>query len=285
MFRKLWRQFGPNPLDQKLKRAITKGVKTILIPWNRGLGDIALGLYAIIHRIRDYIPDAKITFLTRRDLEDGFKMLKDIDIIVDLSMKRGEPYTIPPHLKADLILDKADPSHWVSWQRGFLVPKMEWNHEWDALCHRFSLPEKCVGAHVHCETNYYHERNWKEESWRELFSSLRDPIVLFGLKKQPLFDNPHIIDLRGEMSLYEMLSVIKNRCKILIAPDSGVLGITYYLNTSFPLKIISLWADPNHGILKQNVPSPNPQLTHFPIISPNKKNAALIKVEEVRALC
>ena len=29
--------------------------------WNRGLGDIALGLYAIVHRIRESIPDAKIT--------------------------------------------------------------------------------------------------------------------------------------------------------------------------------------------------------------------------------
>jgi hypothetical protein len=65
-----------------------------------------------------------------------------------------------------------------------------------------------------------------------------------------------------------------------------VLGLTYFLNTSFPIKIVSLWADPHHGILKQNVASPNPLLKHTPVISPDRKNAALIAVEDVkRALC
>lgn len=285
MFKKLWRKIAPNPLDQMLGRAKANGAKSVLIPWNRGLGDIALGLYAIVYRIKEYIPDAEITFFTRKDLEDGFKMLKGIKIVVDPLMRRGSPYTIPSHLQADLVIDKADPSYWVIWQRGRLVPKMEWDPTYDDLCLRFNLPQKCIGAHVQCETNYYHERNWPECHWKELFATLSDPVVLFGLKKDPKFDNPNVIDLRGEMNLYEMLSIIKNRCRVLIAPDSGVLGLTYYLNTPFPLKLISLWADPNHGILKQNVASPNPLLEHIPLISSNKKNAALITVEEVRALC
>ena len=65
MLKKLIRKFGPNPLDRILEKAKQKNHKTFLIYWNRGLGDIALGLYAIVHRIRETIPDAEITFLTR----------------------------------------------------------------------------------------------------------------------------------------------------------------------------------------------------------------------------
>jgi ADP-heptose:LPS heptosyltransferase len=286
MFKKLWKKWGPNPLDRILKKAAKQGSKTILIPWNRGMGDIALGLYAIVYRIRAFIPDAKITFITRSDLQEPFQMLSGVDVLVDPSMKRGaliQLSSLPPF---DLIIENADPSHWVAWQRGTLVPKMEWNRSWDDLHVRFHLPEGCVGAHVNCETNYYFERNWPAEKWQELFASIDKPIILFGLKKEPVFKYAHLHDLRGETSPLEILSIIKNRCTALVAPDSGVLGLTYFLNTPFPLKVVSLWADPNHGILKQNVPSPNPLLEHTPVISPNRKNAALITPDAVRkALC
>ncbi|MFI5334554.1 MAG: hypothetical protein ACHQT8_05250, partial [Chlamydiales bacterium] len=72
-----------------------------------------------------------------------------------------------------------------------------------------------------------------------------------------------------------MLSVIKNRCSTLIVPDSGVLSLTYFLNASFPLKMISLWSDPRQGVLKQNVPSPNPTLVHTPLLA---------KMEDLRTL-
>lgn len=285
MFKKLWKKYGPNPLDRMLQKAAAAGHKKILIPWNRGLGDIALGLFAIVHRIREFIPDAEITFITRKDLEDGFKLLRGVSAIIVPEWKRGVPCALPKDVPAyDLIIENADPSHWVTWQRGTLVPKLQWDPEWDDLCKKFNLPEKCIAAHVQCETNYYHERNWPESSWTELFSSISEPIVLFGLQPTPVFKNT--IDLRGKMSLFEMLSILKNRCRALVAPDSGVLGLTYFLDTAFPLRIVSLWADPNHGILKQNVPSPNPLLEHTPVISSNRKNAALITVNEVRkALC
>ena len=286
MFKRLWKKWGPNPLDRILKKASKNGCKSVVIPWNRGMGDIALGLYAITHRIRTFIPEAKITFITRPDLREPFQLLSGVDVIVDPSMKRGSAInlsSLPPH---DLILENADPSHWVAWQRGTLVPKMEWNRSWDDLYARFHLPEGSIGAHVNCETNYYFERNWPAKKWQELFSTLEKPIILFGLKKEPIFKHPHLFDLRGETSPLEILSIIKNRCTALIAPDSGVLGLTYFLNTPFALKLVSLWADPNHGILKQNVPSPNSLLEHRPVISSNRKNAALIPVEEVRrALC
>lgn len=285
MFKKLRRKWGPNPLDQILKKASRQGCKTILIPWNRGMGDIALGLYAIVQRIKSYIPDACITFLTRQDLAEPFQLLSGVEVIVDPTMKRGSSFSVSKN-SYDLVLENADPSYWVAWQRGTLVPKMEWDRSWDGLYTRFNLPEGCLGAHVNCETNYYFERNWPAESWQKLFDSIQQPIVLFGLKKEPTFTHKSLFDLRGETSPLEILSIIKNRCSALIAPDSGVLGLTYFLNTPFPLKVVSLWADPNHGILKQNVPSPNPLLEHRPVISPDRKNAALISPDKVReALC
>ena len=54
---------------------------------------------------------------------------------------------------------------------------------------------------------------------------------------------------------------------MLILPDSGILSMVYYLNTNFKIDVISLWAFKEHGILKQNVKSPNTLLNHFPIIS------------------
>ena len=281
MIKKLWKKWGPNPLDRALKKAQKMGHKKILIPWNRGLGDIALGLYAIVHRIRTFIPDADITFLTRSDLEEGFTLLGGVNIKINPSMQRKKPYVVPTE-GYDLVLDNADPSHWVTWQRGTLTPKLHWNPAWDALCKRFNLPNNCIAAHVQCETGYYAQRDWPSDHWHALFSSTDRPFVLLGRKKDPIYDYPHIIDLRGEMSLFEMLSVIKNRCYALIAPDSGPLSMTYYLDESFPIRVLSLWADPNHGVLKQNVPSPNPQLHHIPLISPDHKNATLIPVENVR---
>jgi len=286
MIKKFWKKFGPNPLDRILKQGAKQNCRSILIPWNRGMGDIALGLYAIVHRIRLFIPDASITFITRTDLEEPFQLLQNVNVLIDPAMKRGSPYVIPSLPSFDLVLDRADPSHWVAWQRKTLTPKLEWQSKWDDLHTRFHLPAECIAAHVSCETNYYFERNWPAEKWQKLFSSIDTPLILFGLKKEPIFHHPSLFDLRGETSLLEILSILKNRCKALVAPDSGILGLTYFLDTPFPLRVVSLWADPNHGILKQGVPSPNPLLEHRPIISPDRKNAALITPQEVKdALC
>src|SRR3990172_4002365 len=95
-------------------------------------------------------------------------------------------------------------------------------------------------------------------------------ILLFGFGADPHFEGEGIIDLRGKTSLFEMLSLIKNHCSYLLVPDSGVLSIAYYIDDAFPIDIVSLWADPRQGILKQRVPSPNPALRHRPLIAKNK---------------
>jgi len=293
MFKKLYRKFGPNPLDKLLERALKENQKRILLFWNRGLGDIALGLYAIVHRIRQTIPDAKITFLTRQNLQDGFRLLGGVDILVAPHLKRGDPVDVAAILESigidasqfDLIIDKPDPTHWVKWQLGKLTPQLHWQKEWDELCEKFDLDpsHSYVGAHVQTETNYAHWRNWPLESWTTLFEKITSSgkkVLLFGFENEPKFDIPGVIDLRGKTPLFELLSIIKNRCSALVVPDSGVSSMIYFLKEPFPIKHISLWAEPDMGILKQNVASPNPQLTHIPILGKDK-NISNITVDEV----
>src|SRR3990167_10374732 len=88
MFRTFRRKFLPNPLDWKLKKTQKKGGRNVLLCWNRGLGDIALGVAAIVQRILQYLPEAKITVLTRDNLKEGFSMLSNVQTIVMPDWKR-----------------------------------------------------------------------------------------------------------------------------------------------------------------------------------------------------
>ncbi|MBI2742787.1 MAG: hypothetical protein HYX48_02595 [Chlamydiales bacterium] len=281
--KKIWRKWAPNPFERTLRHAASRNQTRFLIVWNRGLGDIALGLYALTFRIRKQIPDAQITFLTRPDLAEGFSLLKDVELLVIPDWKRGEPCNVEEMLLKvgkspaayDLILEKPDPTYWLKWQLGTLTPKLEWREEWDALCNSFSLEKEriYIGIQPQTETGsqYGYEKNWPLSYWKELIELLslrRDvKIILFGREANMDFSNFDLIDLRGKTSLLEMLSIIKNRCRQLIVPDSGVLSLSYFIDAEFPLHIISLWADPRQGVLKQNVASPNTQLTHTPLIA------------------
>ena len=279
----LWKKYGINPFDTLLKKAKKANHRRFLICWNRGLGDIPLGLYGLTDRIRQFIPDAEVTFITRTDLADGFKMLEKVTTLVDPEWKRGVPFDLKSTLVRlglsdtdfDLVLQRPDPTRWLMWQLGKLTPKLFWNSEWDRLHERFSLckAQSYVGVHVQTETHYTYEKNWPIDFWKEFFkravSEKGIKIILFGFAPQPLFEEEGIIDLRGKTSLFEMLSIIKNRCRYLLVPDSGVLSITYYIDASFPIDIVSLWSDPRQGVLKQRVPSPNSFLRHTPLIAKN----------------
>jgi UDP-N-acetylglucosamine/UDP-N-acetylgalactosamine diphosphorylase len=275
MFRTLARVFLPNRFDWMLKRTARKGGKKILLGWNRGLGDIALGLYAMVQRIREIIPDAEITFVIRENLKDGFSMLEGVKTIIAPDWKRGTPARIDESLKKgfDLVIEKPSPTDWVRWQRGKVVPRLKWNREHDDLHEKFHLDGMYVGVQVSAETNYGLWRNWPLEKWQELFNRLEKmgvKVLLFGFGNEPQFPNSNIVDLRGKTTLFELLSIIKKRVFALVLPDSGVSSMTYYLDESFPIRLVTLWADPNHGILKQQVPSPNPQLVHCPLIGENR---------------
>ena len=287
MFRTFARNFLPNPLDRMLKKCAKRGGKKVLLCWNRGLGDIALGLFAMVQRIRQFLPEAEITFLTRENLVPGFSMLEGVKTIGVSGWKRGEKGAISiDRTPYDLIIEKPDPTEWVRWQWGKIVPRLKWDASHDERWKKFDLPEEFtyIGVQVSAETNYGLWRNWPLEKWRDLFERLsyfrEYKILLFGFGDEPRFTQHNVIDLRGKTELFDLLSIVKNRCRHLIVPDSGILSMTYYLDAPFLLQILSLWADPNHGILKQNVASPNPLLEHVPLVGA-RRDLSQISVEQV----
>lgn len=298
MLKQLWRRYGLNPFDRILRKALRDNQERFLICWNRGLGDIALGLYALVYRIRQYIPNAQITFLTRADLKQGFDLLDQVTVLVDENMQRAKPFNLDVLLSEkglsrsdfDIVLERPDPTGWLMWQLGRLVPRMRWQQEWDDLAKRFAIdPEKpCMGVHVQTETVYNYEKNWPVEHWKLLFEKVvieqGTQVLLFGFSPNPSFEREGVIDLRGKTTLAEMLSLIKNRCQYLVVPDSGVLSLTYYLNCAFPLRVVSLWADPRQGVLKQNVASPNPHLVHLPLLAPQEDLRQISVAQVMKAL-
>ena len=282
MFDVIRQKLLPNPLSVLLKKSCKEGKDSFLIYWNRGLGDIPLGLYALCTHIRKFIPTARIVFLTRKDLYQAFTMLEDVEILVDEEIKRGclcplDKALAKYQLKIkdfDVVIEKVDSKRWLNWQLGTLVPKLKWQKKWDELSQRFSLKQDktYLGVHVSSETSEYYgyEKNWSQGAFQQLFERIAvekgQDILLFGIKKDVSFRGAHILDLRGETTVFEMLSIIKNYCSHLLAPDSGVLSIVYYIDEDFPLKVVSLWADPRQGVLKQHVKSPNKYLKHHPLI-------------------
>lgn len=296
-----FRLFRKNELEVLLPRAFRRGYKKILLVWNRGLGDIALGVYGIVHKIKKAIPEAEITVLTRQDLEEGFLLLGEVQTITIPSWKRGEPIDIASALKScgrdrkdfDLIIEKVNPTRWLKEELGKFAPHLKWRGEYDHLWKKFnltptSLPHIAVHLHTETEKFYGYNKNWPPDKFRELFDSLLRKmtlrIILLGLHKKQFWPHPAILDLRGETTLLEMLSIIKNCCPLLLAPDSGVLSLVYYLDIEFPLTVISLWGDAQQGILKQSVPSPNPRLKHIPIIGRDKDISAITTEEVLTAV-
>ncbi len=252
----------------------------ILLCWNRGLGDIPLGVYAVVHRIFHWIPQAEITILTRPDLAEGFELLKNVKVRVDPEGKRGSLVPLRTDFSSfDLVIQDPDPTQWCRWQLGKLQPKLQWKSEWDQLSSSFILDPQYIylGAHVQTQTHYSYEKNWPLSRWKDLFKALPSNyrVLLFGFPSQEEFSSEGLIDLRGKTSLIEMLSLIKNGCKYLVVPDSGILSMVYYIEAEYPLELISLWADPHQGVLKQNVASANTQLVHHPLVAPNRDLSAL----------
>jgi len=294
MLRTLKRWFLPNPLDALLRRCAKKGGKKILLRWNRGLGDIALGLFAIVHRIREIVPHAEITFLTRQNLQGGFSMLRGVETLIDPHLKRGDARDVKSSLQElgvdpktfDLIIERPSPTDWVRWQRGKLTPRLTWDPCYEDLWQQFDLSDQFIyiGVQAEVETTYGAWRNWPLAHWKELFERLsRWPqvrVILLGSEAKTFFSHPHVIDLRGKTTLFELLSIVKHRCRYMILPDSGILSMVYYLDQQFPLDLVTFWGDPHHGILKQAVASPNLQLKHHPLVG-EMKNLSTVSVEKV----
>lgn len=306
MFRFFERFFKSNELDRILTSALKSNHKRFLIAWNRALGDIPLGLYAFVERVKGYIPDAEITFITRQELEEAFYLLDGVKVIgvpwwrrEDTRMGKPTRTDIVETLDRlrfersyDVIIERVNPTRWLNHQHGKVVPRLRWDPSYDQLWKRFEPlftrvnGRYVVGVHIESETQgfYGYKKDWDIERWEGLFDRLGREggffVVLFGLKKREVFREDSILDLRGETTILELLSVIKNCCNILIAPDSGVLSLTYYLDVLYPILIISLWGPSNHGVLKQRVASPNRWLRHIPLIGQGN-DISRITVDEV----
>jgi UDP-N-acetylglucosamine/UDP-N-acetylgalactosamine diphosphorylase len=281
ILKKIKRKIEKNPLDKLLAKAKKENKKKILLAWNRALGDISLGLYAVVYQIKKYIPDAKITFLIREDLKEGFELLENVDFITVSFWRRYVPFDIYhtlnllkiDHKKYDVIIDKVDPAYWVKWQLSTLVPKLKWEKKFDELYKNFNLPnDKLLIAIQTVETKHSPWRSWPYEYYSELFKKASKDIVfvLFGTQKDENFIHENVIDLRAKTSVLQALSIIKNRCSYFISLDSGLLSLFYYLNVDFPIKLLALWGSKNVGVIKQNVLSCNKKLIYVPLLYEKK---------------
>lgn len=292
--RLLEKSFG-SEWEQLVRKIRRREAKRFLILWNRGLGDIALGMCRLVDELRACVVDAHITVLTRADLADAFVLLPVDQVLVDPLLQRRQAKidvaSILTRLGSstslyDLILERPDPTYWFHGTPA-RQPRLRWPARHSAMVERFDArfdgrenPCIDVAVHVKSETDsfYKYRKDWPIASWQALFERCRARhptrfvrFVLFGLESDDAFKDFDCIDLRGQTSFLEMMALIERRCPILIAPDSGVLTMTYYLDVQLPLGIISLWADPRQGILKQGSASPNARLRHCPILASDER--------------
>jgi len=280
-----------NPFDLMMKEAQRKGVSRVIVFWNRGLGDIPLGLYAFVQRTHLFLPDARIIFITRKDLAPMFELLEGCEAISSPNLIRGEKFDADqvlelldlPREDGDLVFESLNPTKWFKWQIGNVVPKLKWKDEWDEKAKRFDLPQNCIGVHIDTETGQYYRynKNWPADYWTSLFQGIDQPILIFGSNQEDQKWPPNVIDLRGKTDLLELISIIKNYCSHLVVPDSGILSIIYYIDANFPIKVVSLWADPKQGVLRQKVASPNINFSHHPLVG---KGGDLRKVSALEVL-
>lgn len=262
--------FRVNRFEQTLLSLLKEKRERVYIKWNRGLGDIALGLYGVVKRVRHYDPDVIIVFVTRPDLEEAFSLLPDCETLIVREMERGKPFDIQAYLPGAFCFPDIDPTKDLPYLPGRLVPHLSITEELRNRVSKFNLKEsRYVGLHVNSETGhlYGYEKNWPHKYWQELITELERAgrsVLLFGMHKGKPFEGG--IDLRGKTSLYDVIALLTTVCDTLVAPDSGILSTIYYVNYPHPLHIFSLWTDPNQGVLRQNVPSPNEYLRHTPLI-------------------
>jgi hypothetical protein len=265
--------------DRTLRDAKRAGSSTFVFAWNRGLGDIALGLVPLFARIREADRESCIEVVTRDDLAEAFA-LTDVDAIhVVPGMVRGTPVDVTSAMRlagaslspAAIVFADPDPTRWLDGRRQAYPPSLRWRAEWNAQADEALPPypgDIVIGAHVSSETaqHYGYVKDWPAAAWQALFArfpaSRNVRWILFGNARSHPFAQDNVVDLRGQTSFLALLALIRNRCRILVAPDSGVLTAAYYLADDYPLDVISLWSDPRQGILKQGCPSPNQKLRH-----------------------
>ncbi len=285
--------------ERALRAARGEGRREFVFAWNRGLGDIALGLCPLFARIRAGVADSAITVFTRAELVDAFRLTDADRIEVIPGLARGMPVDLAaaaaalgvPIAPAATTFADPDPTRWLDGRREEFPPELRWNPAFDAKADALLPPRDdvlTIGAHVDSETARYYGyvKDWPAVSLARADRALSgEPQRALGAVRQR---RPRIlrrferVDLRGRTDFLELLAVIRARCRVLVAPDSGVLTMAYYLAGRAPLDVVSLWSDPRQGVLKQRCPSPNPLLRHVPLVG-RGEDVRNIAVDDVAA--
>ena len=278
------RTFGTH-FDRAVARAREDPRRKFLFFWNRGLGDIALGLVPLFRRIRAEIPGSTIEVLTREELRTAFELAGADAIHVVPNLEREARVELPRACAALGIaletfaaaFDYPDPNRWLDHRRAEYPPVLPWRREWDGLAARFDIPRRArvIAAHVSTETGAYYGyvKDWPRERWRELLdrhANADTQWVLVGQRADDTLAGNNVTDLRGATSFPELMSVLRHHCTALVAPDGGVLTMAYYLDSQFAFDVVSLWSDPRQGVLLQGCASPNARLRHTPLVAPGE---------------
>ncbi len=281
--RKLAEIILPNPFVQILKKL--KNDASIILFWNRGLGDIPLLMYPLLSIIRKNCHNAKITIITRKDLYEGFLLL-DASLTVfsseKLIRKMPEPYSeilaelnlIPSNY--DYIFYRPAAANWGRRERKGLICRLNWNETFFTP-HEIKTTKPIAVLHINSETVYKFEKNLAEEAWHYIIGDLKHKgyfVIAVGFSQNSGdFDVDQ--DLRGKTSLFELISLMINHKGLFIGPDSGLLNTLYYLDVQVGYHLISFWSNPRVGLLKQNTPSPNNLLKNDVILAPDENLSKL----------
>jgi hypothetical protein len=296
------RVFG-DPFERALKRVACLPTPRVLFYWNRGLGDIAMGLVPLFEKLRAANPRVRIEVLTRADLADGFALAGVDTIHVAPGLARGERDGFARHRAAcaelssghfEIVFAAPDPTRWLAHLLPATTPRLVFPPAWDALHAEIPgiLPGRTlIVAHASAETGqfYGYTKDWPTTHWHELFARYRDhediQWLLIGHVPTPDYAYANVLDLRGRTTLPQVLSLLRHRARALVAIDSGILCLVWCLAADFDLDVISLWADPHQGILKLGLPAPNHRLVHAPLLGANQltANIPVFAVEEALA--
>jgi hypothetical protein len=285
-----------DPYERTLAAAAADSPQRLLFFWNRGLGDIALGLVPMFQRARERLPHARIEVVTRTDLEEAFQ-LTDVDAVhVAPRLVRDDALTLAyacaklPDDPRDgaLVFDNPDPNRWLATAPRRFVPRLRWDPAFDALAPGVAGEGVCIAVHVASETasHYGYTKDWPAERFRQLFAAAADAhaarFVLLGHEAREPFATSNVVDLRGRTRFIEALALVRTRCAALLAPDSGILNGVYWLDAQFAIRVVSLWADPRLGLMRAKAASPNRCLVHVPLVGA-ARNVSNVTVDRVMA--
>ena len=287
------------PYDRALARAAAEGRDRLVFFWNRGLGDIALGLAPMFAHAAARVPGAAIEVVTRAELEEPFRLTAARRIHVVPGLARGDPggadaacARLPADPRAGaLAIDDPDPTRWLAGAAQVPPPRLSWDPRFDALAAPLvdaGDARPWIAVHPSTETarHYRYVKDWPAAHWRACFDAAARRtdarFVLLGHARDPALDAPNVLDLRGRTGFLALLALVRTRCAALVAPDGGVLNAVYYLDASFPLRVVSLWADRRQGLMKRGDASPNPALDHRPLVG-RGRDVATIRPDAVLA--